>query len=78
MQRRPELVEGCTRTRQDKGHAAEVRTFVERVASGGEFLIPWPVLEEVTLATFVAVERASEQPRAVSPLGKSGRQDKVR
>lgn len=54
--------------RQDKGHAAEVAAFIERVVDGGAPLISWPVLEEVTLATFQAVERALEQPRPVSPL----------
>ncbi len=44
--------------RQDKGHAAEIAAFVERVASGGDWLIPWPELEEVTLATFQAIESA--------------------
>jgi predicted dehydrogenase/threonine dehydrogenase-like Zn-dependent dehydrogenase len=44
---------------QDKGHTAEVAAFVERVRSGGVWLIPWEELEETTLATFDAVERAS-------------------
>jgi predicted dehydrogenase len=48
-------------SRQDKGHAAEVDAFISRVAQGGEPLIPWIELEETTLATFTAVERA-EQP----------------
>jgi predicted dehydrogenase/threonine dehydrogenase-like Zn-dependent dehydrogenase len=46
--------------RQDKGHADEIAAFVERVSNGGEPLIPWTELEEVTLATFAAVERAHE------------------
>lgn len=45
--------------RQDKGHAAEIAAFIERVANGGEPLIPFAELEEVTLATFVAVKRAN-------------------
>lgn len=45
---------------QDKGHRAEVQAFVERVAQGGEWLIPWVELKEVTLATFVAMEQAGE------------------
>jgi predicted dehydrogenase len=49
--------------RQDKGHTAEVTAFVKRVLSGGAPLIPWPELEEVTLATFVAVERATQASR---------------
>ena len=32
---------------------------MERVAQGGDPLIPWAELEEVTLATFAAVERAT-------------------
>ena len=45
---------------QDKGHQAEVTAFVERVAQGGAWLIPWAELKEVTLASFVAVEQAEE------------------
>ncbi|MBX2997188.1 MAG: bi-domain-containing oxidoreductase [Caldilineaceae bacterium] len=43
--------------RQDKGHAAEVAAFVERVRNGGEWLIPWGELKEVAEATFAAVEQ---------------------
>jgi predicted dehydrogenase/threonine dehydrogenase-like Zn-dependent dehydrogenase len=46
--------------RQDKGHAAEIAAFVERIARGGEPLIPFAELEEVTLASFAAVERAGQ------------------
>jgi predicted dehydrogenase/threonine dehydrogenase-like Zn-dependent dehydrogenase len=53
--------------RQDKGHGAEVAAFVERVVSGGDPLIPWPMLEEVTLATFAAVEQAALPPRPFKP-----------
>jgi len=49
--------------RQDKGHASEIAAFIERVVTGGVPLIPWPVLEEVTLASFAAVERAAQPPR---------------
>ncbi len=49
--------------RQDKGHVAEVAAFIERVARGGEPLIPFAELEEVTLASFVAVERAVQAGR---------------
>ncbi|MBN2392190.1 MAG: bi-domain-containing oxidoreductase, partial [Anaerolineae bacterium] len=45
--------------RQEKGHSAEVAAFVERVTGGGEWLIPWRELEEVTLATFAAVASAA-------------------
>jgi predicted dehydrogenase/threonine dehydrogenase-like Zn-dependent dehydrogenase len=61
---------GMKLPRQDKGHKAEVRAFVERVTQGGDLLIPWPVLEEVTLATFAAVERANQAPR---PLEQTSR-----
>jgi predicted dehydrogenase/threonine dehydrogenase-like Zn-dependent dehydrogenase len=57
--------------RQDKGHQAEVRVFVERVIQGGELLIPWPVLEEVTLATFTAVERAGQAPRPLEQINRA-------
>ncbi|PDV99973.1 bi-domain-containing oxidoreductase [Candidatus Chloroploca asiatica] len=43
--------------RQDKGHGAEVAAFVERVAHGGSWLIPWEELADVTQATFAAVEQ---------------------
>jgi len=54
--------------RQDKGHKAEVAAFIERVMDGGPPLIPWHELEEVTLATFAAVERALESPRPLRRL----------
>jgi predicted dehydrogenase len=45
--------------RQDKGHKAEITAFVESVIDGRGLLIPWEELQEVTLATFLAVERAN-------------------
>lgn len=54
--------------RQDKGHEAEVSAFVERIAEGGEALIPWHELEEVTLATFAAVERAQAKVSGLMPI----------
>jgi predicted dehydrogenase/threonine dehydrogenase-like Zn-dependent dehydrogenase len=54
--------------RQDKGHAAEIAAFVERVSNGGGPLIPFAELEEVTLATFAAVERASQPVGPLKPL----------
>lgn len=54
--------------RQDKGHVAEIAAFVARVAAGGPPLIPWEELEEVTLATFAAVERASAPSRPLETL----------
>jgi len=49
--------------RQNKGHAAEIAAFVERIMTGGEPLIPWLELEEATLASFAAVERAQVPSR---------------
>ncbi len=40
--------------RQDKGHAAELRLFLDRVAKGGEPLIPFSQIESVTNAAFEA------------------------
>ena len=45
--------------RQDKGHRSEYGRFIERVASGGEALIPFGEIENVTLASFLAVESAN-------------------
>ena len=52
---------------QDKGHHAEIAAFVDRVYTGGQPLIPWPELEEVTLAMFRAVETASGPIPSLSP-----------
>lgn len=57
--------------RQDKGHAAEVAAFVERVINGGEGLIPWQELEEVTLASFAAVAAAAKPLEALFDAGGS-------
>ena len=46
--------------RQDKGHSSEINEFVEQIQKGGEWLIPWEELKEVTLASFIAVEDASQ------------------
>jgi len=48
------------RMRQDKGWKAEVAAFVDRVASGGEPLIPFEELELVTRCSFAAVRSAKE------------------
>ena len=47
-------------SRQDKGHAAEFAALVERVASGGQPLIPLDQLVNVTLASFAAMTAAAE------------------
>ncbi len=46
--------------RQDKGHQTEVRSFIERVAGGGDPLIPFGQLANATLASFAAVASARE------------------
>ena len=51
--------------RQDKGHRAEFAAFVERVASGGEPLIPLDQLVNVTLASFAAMTAARENRTVV-------------
>jgi len=43
---------------QDKGHRAEIHTFLERVAKGGKPPIALAELHNVTLASFAAVESA--------------------
>jgi predicted dehydrogenase len=49
--------------RQDKGHVAEVKAFIERVTTGGPPLIPFAELANATEATFAAVESiTSGQP----------------
>ncbi len=53
--------------RQNKGHGEEMQAWVERIRTGGPWLIPWSELEQVSLATFVAVERAQEPPRGLYP-----------
>lgn len=51
--------------RQDKGHQAEIAAFIQRIIEGGEWLIPWRDLRDVTLATFAAVERAHQSLRGL-------------
>ncbi len=46
--------------RQDKGHAAEMAAFIERLSSGGEPLIPFDQLANITRATLAAVQSARE------------------
>lgn len=46
--------------KQDKGHQAEIKAFLEGIASGGPELISWDELEEVSQATFTAVEGAKD------------------
>ena len=46
--------------RQEKGHKAEVATFIKRVTEGGAPPIPFADLEMVTEASFAAVRSATE------------------
>lgn len=46
--------------RQDKGHAAEIEAFVDRVVAGGDPLIPYEQLVNVTEASYAAVKGARE------------------
>ena len=51
--------------RQDKGHNAEVAAFVERIAGGGEALIPFEQLANTTAASFAAVGSARERQTVI-------------
>lgn len=48
---------------QDKGHRTEFHRFVERIASGGKPLLSFEEIENVTLATFAAVDSAKTGSR---------------
>lgn len=54
--------------KQDKGHQAEMERFVKRIQTGGNWLIPWEELEEVTMATFLAVESANEKSQSYQSI----------
>ena len=47
-------------SRQDKGHRAEIAAFIERIRNGGEPLIPFEQLGNITQASFAAVQAARE------------------
>ena len=51
-------------TRQDKGHQAEFRHFVERIGSGGEPLVPLDVLWNVSQAT-IAAQRSADKGQPI-------------
>jgi predicted dehydrogenase len=51
--------------RQDKGHKAELAAFVQRILDGGDWLIPWRDLRNVSQAAFAAVERARQPSRGL-------------
>jgi predicted dehydrogenase/threonine dehydrogenase-like Zn-dependent dehydrogenase len=49
------------KTRLDKGHQAEFSQFVDRIATGGEPLIPLEQLVNATLASFAAMTSARQE-----------------
>lgn len=51
--------------RQDKGHKNEVVAFIEGIATGGEPLIPFEQLANVTNASFAAMESAQKNQTIV-------------
>ncbi|MFX0195797.1 MAG: bi-domain-containing oxidoreductase [Candidatus Hodarchaeota archaeon] len=51
--------------RQDKGHNAEISCFLEKCQQGGVPLIPFEQIENVTRATFAAVESADTSGQLV-------------
>ncbi len=61
-------------TRQDKGHVAELAALVERVGRGGEPLMRFDRLRNISLASFAAVRAARERTTVeLAPLtGEAG------
>ena len=56
--------------RQDKGHEAELRIFLERIRAGGNPIIPLDELVNVSLATFASMKAAEENITvAISEFG---------
>jgi predicted dehydrogenase/threonine dehydrogenase-like Zn-dependent dehydrogenase len=53
--------------RPRKGHREQLRAFVERVQSGGDALIPFAEIENVTLAAFAAIASAEGAGRIDLP-----------
>ena len=49
-----------TKTRQDKGHAAEVKAFADAVTGNGELPISWAEIRSTTLASILAVQSMRE------------------
>jgi predicted dehydrogenase/threonine dehydrogenase-like Zn-dependent dehydrogenase len=47
-------------SRQDEGHGAEVAAFIQRIVGGGVSLTPFPELDNITRASFAAVESAAQ------------------
>jgi predicted dehydrogenase/threonine dehydrogenase-like Zn-dependent dehydrogenase len=61
--------------RQDKGHRAELQAFINRVAAGGDPLIPYEQLMNVTEASFAAMTSARESRIVTLPAGGVAGQD---
>ncbi len=51
--------------RQDKGHKNEVAAFIDRISTGGEPLIPFEQLANITNASFAAMESAQKNQTIV-------------
>jgi len=56
--------------RQDKGHRRELDAFFQMIKLGGVSLIPWVELEEITLASFIAVEKSQNKQLELIKLDK--------
>jgi predicted dehydrogenase len=52
---------GLRTWRQDKGHAAEIAAFIDRISRGGPPLMPFDRLRNVSLASFAAVRAVRER-----------------
>ena len=63
------------RLRQDKGHDAEIRAFLQRVQDGGAALIPFSELDLVTRATFAVVQSLTKRCRLSIDPGPIGPPD---
>ncbi|MCB9849362.1 MAG: bi-domain-containing oxidoreductase [Phycisphaerales bacterium] len=61
-----------SKSRQDKGHRAEIAQFMQRVTDGGPPLIPVDDLVMVTSASMAAVQSATQ--RMIVPLGTENEQ----
>ena len=48
------------KSRQDKGHAAEIDAFLQACFVGGESPISWPELRATTLTSLLAVQSLRE------------------
>ena len=57
------------KTKMDKGHQAEFKAYAKQIASGGEPLIPFEQLVNVTRASFAAVQSANENQVIRIPWG---------